>query len=63
MPQESIKTKAGQLEELKRELAALKVSISVVGEHSEHSRELIDRRTATLEKIRRLEDEIQEREV
>jgi antitoxin component HigA of HigAB toxin-antitoxin module len=63
MPRESFKTKAGQLEELKRELAALKVSISVVGEHSEHSRDLVDRRTATLEKIRRLEDEIEEREV
>jgi hypothetical protein len=47
--------KAQELAELKRELSALNLSLSIVGEHSESSRRLVEKRVSILEKIKQLE--------
>jgi antitoxin component HigA of HigAB toxin-antitoxin module len=59
MVTERQKSKSDELAELKQQLAALKLSLSIVGEHSESSRQLVAKRASTLEKIKELEREIQ----
>jgi hypothetical protein len=51
--------KEDQLAELKRELSALKLTLSIVGENSEASKPLVAKRESTMKKIKQLESEVQ----
>lgn len=55
------KRKEEELADLKRELASLKLSLSIVGEHPESSKPLVARRDSTLIKIKQLEEELRAR--
>jgi antitoxin component HigA of HigAB toxin-antitoxin module len=47
-----------QLAQYKRDLMVLKLSLSIVGERSDASEELMSRRALLIEKIERLENEL-----
>lgn len=63
MARERQKGASELLADLKRELSGVKLSLSIVGEHSQASKGLVERRASLIEKIGQLEREIEDKEV